>query len=187
MNYAPSTFWYARPGAAGNVEPDPETAALAVALEQDDVVEVFRVKGAIEGEGMKIAERTGGKTQIQTLPEHKWSGNRQLWWIDGKPGDRLILTFTVEKAGTYEVSAELTKAVDYGIAQVLVNREAAGAPLDFFAREVTHQRYPLGTFDLRAGDNTIEFRLTGANPSAVKRHMVGIDYLMLKPAGGGGQ
>ena len=30
MNYAPTTFWYARPGAKGNVQPDPETAALPV-------------------------------------------------------------------------------------------------------------------------------------------------------------
>ena len=32
-----------------------------------------------------------------------------------KPGDRLVLEFPVAKAGRYKVSANLTKAVDYGI------------------------------------------------------------------------
>ncbi|MBN1444128.1 MAG: DUF2961 domain-containing protein, partial [Planctomycetes bacterium] len=62
MNYAPSTFWYARPDARWNVKPDPATAALKVARSEDDVVDVFRVDGAIEAEELKILETTGGKT-----------------------------------------------------------------------------------------------------------------------------
>jgi hypothetical protein len=38
MNYAPSTFWYARPGSQGNVRPDPQTAALPVARTKEDVL-----------------------------------------------------------------------------------------------------------------------------------------------------
>jgi hypothetical protein len=36
VNYAPATFWYARPEATQNVEPDPETAAKPVALKRSD-------------------------------------------------------------------------------------------------------------------------------------------------------
>jgi hypothetical protein len=39
MNYAPATFWYARPGAETNVKPDPKTAAALVAREAADVAE----------------------------------------------------------------------------------------------------------------------------------------------------
>ena len=39
MNYAPATFWYARPGAVSNVKPDPKTAAEPVAREAADVAE----------------------------------------------------------------------------------------------------------------------------------------------------
>ncbi len=48
MNYAPATFWYARPGARSNVRPDPKAAALPVARKQSDVVEVLGVPGAAE-------------------------------------------------------------------------------------------------------------------------------------------
>ncbi len=40
MNYAPATFWYARPGARGNVKPDPKSAALPVPKQRSDVVDV---------------------------------------------------------------------------------------------------------------------------------------------------
>jgi hypothetical protein len=39
MNYAPATFWYARPGAQCNVAPDPASARLPVARKRSDVVE----------------------------------------------------------------------------------------------------------------------------------------------------
>jgi hypothetical protein len=39
MNYAPTTFWYARPGATSNVPPDPQSAALPVAKKRSDVVD----------------------------------------------------------------------------------------------------------------------------------------------------
>jgi len=39
MNYAPTTFWYARPGAKDNVKPDPKTAALPVPKKRSDVVD----------------------------------------------------------------------------------------------------------------------------------------------------
>jgi len=38
MNYAPSTFFYARPGAIVNVRPDPEQARLPVARSVEDVI-----------------------------------------------------------------------------------------------------------------------------------------------------
>jgi len=42
MNYAPTTFWYARPGATSNVAPDPKAAAQPVAHTRSDVVEALR-------------------------------------------------------------------------------------------------------------------------------------------------
>jgi hypothetical protein len=108
-----------------------------------------------------------------------WSCSRQLRWIDGVPGDKLAFTFPVAQAGRYRIEAELTKAVDYGIVQVLVNGAKVGPPIDFFAEKVTHVRADLGEFDLPAGANRLEIVITGANPRAIKRHMFGLDYLLL--------
>ena len=37
MNYAPATFWYARPGATCVIQPDLESARMPVAKETKDV------------------------------------------------------------------------------------------------------------------------------------------------------
>ncbi|MBM4088213.1 MAG: DUF2961 domain-containing protein [Planctomycetes bacterium] len=180
VNFAPAAFWYARPGATWNVQPDPKTAALPVALKRSDVVETFHVKNAVEGEDMKIVETTGGKTENQVIGDLQWSGDTQLWWIDGKVGDRLLLEFPVEKAGRYEVFANLTKAVDYGIVKISVN-DNTPCEFDRFHGRVAHDRLSLGTFELPQGANRLTVEITGANERAIKRHMFGLDYLQLTP------
>ncbi len=180
VNYAPSTFWYARPGATSNVNPDPDTAAEAVALQREDVVEVFLAKDAVEGEAMKIVELTGGTTEIQEMGHFRWSDDKQLWWRDGKQGDRLVLMFPVAKAGRYKVSANLTKAVDYGMVKLTLN-DLEPKEFDRFHPSVTHDKLELGTFQLPAGTNRLTVELTGINEQAVKKYMFGLDYLELIP------
>jgi hypothetical protein len=180
VNYAPATFWYARPGATCNVSPDAETAAKPVALQREDVVEVFKAENAIEGEVMKIIEKTGGTTEIQEVGQFRWSDDSQLWWRDGKAGDRLVLTFPVAKAGRYKVSVNLTKAVDYGIVKVTVN-DTASKEFDRFHSTVAHDKLELGTIQLPAGTNRLTVELTGINEQAVKKYMFGLDYLELVP------
>ena len=38
----------------------------------------------------------------------------------------------------------------------------------------------MGTHNLSAGEHTLTVEITGANPAAVKRHMVGLDYVRLE-------
>ncbi len=181
VNYAPSTFWYARPGATCDVEPDPAAAASRVALRREDVVEVHRVRGAIEGEGLKVLERTGGTTEVQASDGFRWSGHRQLWWKDAKVGDRLVLGVPAGRAGRHKVVAALTKAPDYGIVKLAINGDPAGR-FDRYHAQVAHDALPLGVFDLKQGRNRLAVEIVGANPEAAKRYMVGLDYLRLEPA-----
>ncbi len=44
---------------------------------------------------MKIAAKTGGITETQT--ESRWSGSKQLWWRDGRAGDKLELVLPAAK------------------------------------------------------------------------------------------
>ena len=178
MNYAPSVFWYARPGATGNVKPDPESAALPVPKKRSDMVEIRLVPGAIEGEQLKIVEKTGGKTQVQGSESYEWSNEAQLWWIDGKPGDRLVLEVPVKEAGRYKVIADLTKAVDYGIVRMTLAGQASDK-IDRFNRGVANDAIDIGTFDLKKGVNRLEVEIVGANEEAIKRYMFGLDYLKL--------
>ena len=180
VNYAPATFWYARPGATCNIAPDPAAAAKTVLLKQNYREAVFRVPGVLEGESLKIVGKSGGETKPQTLTHLRWSDATQIWWIDGQPGDQLLMAFPVEKGGRYEVVANLTKAVDYAIVRLSVN-DGPARTFDRYHPQVKHDRLSLGVCDLSAGENRLTVEIDGANDQAVKRHMFGLDYLHLVP------
>jgi hypothetical protein len=177
-NFAPATFWYARPGATASIKPDPDTVAKPVAKERTDLVPVPRVPGAIEGESLKVVERTGGTSQVQNAP-FGWSNDGQLWWMDGAVGDKLIVEFPVEKAGRYAVAANLTKAVDYATVELSVNNNEP-KEFDRFNPDVKLNLVELGTFDLNEGNNTLTVKIVGVNPQAVPRRMFGLDFLKLE-------
>ncbi|MGK0188627.1 MAG: putative membrane-bound dehydrogenase-like protein [Verrucomicrobiales bacterium] len=144
--------------------------------------ETGKVDAAIEGESLKIISKTGttATQEMGGFSLGKWSGNRHLWWTGGKPGDELVLEFNVEKAGTYEVFAAFTKAIDYGTFQITLNGNRLGQPIDGFNTDVTNTPpIPFGSHSLTAGANQLKLKLTGKNPKATN-HMVAIDYLWLK-------
>jgi hypothetical protein len=99
--------------------------------------------------------------------------------MDGVIGDKLVVEFPVERAGRYAVSANLTKAADYGIVEVSVNN---GEPKEFdrYNPDVKHDQVGLGTFDLEEGNNTLTVKIVGANPKAAPRRMFGLDYIKLE-------
>jgi hypothetical protein len=181
VNYAPSTFWYARPSATWNVKPDRETVTLPVALKREDVVEVFIAKDALEGEKLEIVETTGGTHEVQEAPQFRWSDDRQVWWRDGEVGDTMTLAFPVSEAGKYKVVACLTKAVDYGIVELRINN-AAGVTVDRYFPRVEHDIVELGVHELKKGANRLTVEIKGAHEQAIKRFMFGLDYLQLVPA-----
>ncbi len=177
VNMGVIAYWYAAPGATDGFR----------ALEPDDVAvlplpeyQPAKVKGAIEGEGMKILAKTGAP-EVQG-----WggtSGEAHLWWKDGqKPGDTLVLGFEAPRDGRYRVLARFLKAKDYGIARFAVNDQPAGEPIDFYNPEViVTDEIDLGTFTLKAGENRFSETIVGANEKAIKAYMVGLDYLRLAP------
>jgi hypothetical protein len=179
INYAPSTFWYARPGATCSVAPDPESAAKPVAKERTDLVPIHHIDGAIEGETLKVVELTGGRHEVQN-GGFGWSGDAQLWWIDGHTGDKLVLEFPVEKAGNYKLLANLTKAPDYGIVEFRVNDQPSKKFDRFHKITVEHDLLDLGTFSLQQGANRLAVEIVGENPEAVPKRMFGLDYLKLE-------
>jgi len=178
MDYAPATFWYARPGAKSNVAPDPEAAARPVSRQRGDVVEVFRVPGALEGESFEVLERGGGRTEVQDVPQFRWSNDQQLWWIDGAPGDHLELGFDAPAAGRYRVVARLTRANDYGVLKLALNGAPAGE-WDRYHPSVETTEVELGVFELRKKGNRLRVEIVGRNEQALPRHMFGLDALLL--------
>ena len=178
-NHACVSYWYLAPGGTDLYE--------AVSLDERVgywvTPEVQHVKGALEGEQLKILAKTGGNTQEQDLGNHEgeWSGESHLWWTGGKPGDKLDLALPVAAAGTYKLTAQLTKARDYGIVQVYLDGQKLGDPVDLYNNGVIPTgALQFGTHTLTAGDHKLTVEITGANDQAVKAYMFGLDYVLLE-------
>ena len=178
VNMAVTAYWYARPGATDTFKPIRADEAVVRPLAPYTPP---RVAGALEGETLKILKVTG------TAGPQDWSGlsnEQHLWWHAGmKPGDTLAVAFPAPKAGRYRVFGRFLKARDYGIHQLAINGRPTGAPMDFYDAEVRPTgEQSLGEFELKAGDNEFSATVVGANDKAVKSYMLGLDYLLLKPA-----
>ncbi len=177
--YASTVYWYQAAGQKDPYEP--------VAVDQRKgywtPIEVFKIKGAIEGETLAILSKTGGNTTIQDMSGwgEVWSNEAQLWWTGAKPGNTLELALPVEKAGTYRLSMQLTKAIDYGIVQLSLDDKKLGNPIDLFNNGVIATGpIDLGTHELAQGRHVLKVEIIGANEKAVKSYMFGLDYVKLE-------
>jgi hypothetical protein len=174
-------YWYATAESTDTM-PALDTALLTVP--EIPEMEVEKVEGAIEAEKLPV-EITGGDHTIQTSYTWPWSSAGQLWWRDAAPGDTLTLTLPVEAAGPHKVFGRFTRAPDYGIATFTINGQSAGAETDFYDTAVSvGEEIDLGVHNLKQGDNTLTVTLTGSNPKAAPRRMIGLDYLRLEAVGG---
>lgn len=176
VNMSVIDYWYAAPGATDGFK---AIQAEDVVVRPQPELKIVKVKGAIEGEEMKVVEKAGN-----TEAQH-WdgaSGGKHLWWKGGhKPGDTLVLAFNAPQDGAQRVFGRFLKAKDYGIVQFAINGQKAGEPVDFYNDGVViSDEIELGTFELKAGENKLSVTIAGANEKAEKKYMVGIDYLVLK-------
>ena len=175
------SYWYADAASTDNFSPiDPKSLYIpklpALPLPK-------AIKGAIEGEKMRVVSREKGQAWPQKSDMWDWSAGEQMWWFQAAPGDTLVLGFNVPKAGDYEVLGVFTKAPDYAIGTVQVNDAPASEPIDFYHTEVVPTDPPLslGVHQLTRGENTLKLTITGANENAIQNYMMGVDCLLLKP------
>jgi hypothetical protein len=179
--YASTVYWYLEPG--GN---DPYTIVpVEERLGYYVMPEARKVAGAIEAESLKVLATTGGAAREQNMAGFgdEWSNDLQLWWTGAKPGDKLDLALPVAKAGNYKLSAQFTKAVDYGIVQLWLDGHKLGQPIDLYhGWVIATGDVGFGVQRLSQGDHTLSVEITGANPKAEKSYMVGLDYLKLVDA-----
>jgi hypothetical protein len=168
--YATTACWYLAPGGRDPYEP------VAVGERHG-----YYVKTPATAGGFKILGEPPGNVQTQRLTHFKagkWKGDDHLWWTGAKPGDKLELEVRVERTGTYQVSAVLTKARDYGIVQLTLSGRTTGDPIDLYNPDVVNtDPIPLGTFELKEGPHVLGVEIVGANEKAIKSYMFGLDYL----------
>ena len=172
--FASTSVWYLAPGGSDPFGPVPV----------DERFDYWSRTPVIAG-GFRVLGTPPGKVETQDLSgfgEGKWAKNDQLWWTETKPGDKLDLVVRVKQAGTYRVSAVMTKAVDYGIVQCYLDGQKAGGPIDLFNDGVIPTVPPvsLGTHTLTASDHKLTVEIVGANDKAVKAYMFGLDRVIFE-------
>jgi len=179
--YAATAYWYQGPGGKDPYQSVPVEERWGYCTGP----KVHRIKGAIEGERMKILQRTGGRTRPQGMTQFrpgKWSGDTQMFWERGKVGDKLLLALPVAKAGKYELKARLTKANDYSIVQLHLDGKKIGGPIDLFNNGVIPTKVlSFGVHDLAKGPHKLTVEIVGINAKAIKKYMFGLDYVLLEP------
>ncbi len=174
--YACVAYWYQEAGQSDPYEKVSVKERKGYWVKPD----IFKVEGALEGEDLKIIDRSGGGTRWQHLGA-QWSDESQLWWIDGQCKDTLDLALPVEKASRYRLLVQLTKAVDYGIVQLYLDGNKLGKPIDLFNKGVVPTgELELGVHNLDAGEHVFRVEIVDANEQAVKAYMFGLDYLLLE-------
>ena len=142
------------------------------------------VPGALEGEGLKVLNKTGGNAKPQAMGGFgaDWSGASHLWWTGAKPGQKLTLALPVPEKGKYTLKAALTMARDYGIIDVALDDKPVATGWDGYnGPKVIHSdELDWGTHELSAGEHQLTITITGKHADAAPGYMVGLDYVRLE-------
>ena len=176
--FAATVYWYL---ASGQADAYPALSANdRTGWYLDDAT---RLPGALEGEELKVIERTGGTVGPQDMAGFKgsWSNKSHLWWTRVHAGDRLTLALPVKENGQYKLIVQMTKAADYGIVQLSLDGRTLGSPIDCFNKGVVPTGpISLGSLELTKGEHKLMLEIVGANDQAVKPFNAGLDYLKLE-------
>jgi len=174
-----------KPGGKCNIEPDTKRVKEAVSIKRESLYHpVPDLAGYLQGEHLRVVSVTEGNWEVQTSSTWGWSNNAQLWWMDGGSKGSLKAEFEMAEAGEYNITGNFTKAADYGNFRIMINEQSAGRQFTGFhtdkEKPVVTEKVPLGRFKLNKGINTLQIEITGMNPKALPRFMVGIDYLQIR-------
>ena len=139
----------------------------------------------IEGESLR-ADLENKNVSDQHLPpqnDFAWSGDHQLWWREGKEGERITLSFSVPETKKYSVAYNLTQARDYGIVKIWLDDSENVQTIDCFSQTLkTTGKRKHGTSVLEKGQHRLNIEIVGHHPEAIPRRMFGLDYLVLESA-----
>lgn len=139
----------------------------------------------IEAESIQHIDISEGRVSIQAMSGFKsdqWSGGKQVFCSEGKPGTQIRIPVRIEKAGRYDLVGAFTMAPDYAVVRILLDAAVTRQEIDLYNAPDVISSGPLilGQQDLEVGSHLVIVEITGANPSATGL-LVGIDYLQFVP------
>lgn len=188
LTYAATTYWYAKPGAAADVPPQPRAATLPVPTLAEAVAASApsHRPGAVECETMKVPAKSGdfyvGDQDMDPFGGERWSGGHQLLGKTTAVGDAVEIEFPAPDAQPHQLVLYPTQAPDYAVLRFEVNGQKVAAAFDGYAPDVRPApAFVLGTFAPRDGQYRVRVEVIGANPAAKgARYFFGLDCLNLE-------
>jgi TolB-like protein len=170
------------------------TAAAAVDVQADSLTEELFGRSRlsrlgpgsslrVEGESLHPVAKTAGDFEVQRMSGwgNQWSGNAQGWWSKARLSDRLTLALPLERSGRYRLTAQFTKAQDYGNVQLYLDGRRLGESFSGYAPKVVPSgAVDLGVQSLRAGDHTLLVEVSGEAPQVERGDHglgFGLDYI----------
>jgi len=138
--------------------------------------------GALEAEQLELLASQGGRCSMQEMDSFgagNWSEGRQLFChSEGQLWARVRLP---SSSGRQRLDLYLTRAPDFGILEVLLDRRPIGAAYDAWAPAVLASgAIHFGEHELAAGDHELSFVVRTKNPASEAFH-IGIDAVALVP------
>ena len=180
INYALTSYHYILPDTEINVKPDEVAVARSVPRKKSDVIKpVMDDNGIIEGEFLEVMSVENGLAETQYITGWDWSNKGQLWWRNGEQGDKLFTRFLISETGTYDVTARLSRARDYGIVSFEINARVPGTSFNGYTNGEEVVEISLGRHVLLEGENILSVTIIGADQRAEPGNMAGIDCLKL--------
>lgn len=188
LDYAATTYWYARPGATTHRVPLPEEAARMIS----QLKKPERFAGALECESMKVLAQSPGVPVEQqdmapfgadfgnALPRG-WSGEAHLLVESTQVGHFVEIAIPAPDDKPKRITLFATKARDYGVVQFSIDGKSVPSTYDGYAKRVEPSGpIDLGIFTPKAGRFILRAEIVGANPAAVgARYCMGFDCVVL--------
>ena len=180
-DYSSVAYWYAD-GATqpwSSMPPASKILPPHTPLRSPELV----LKSPIEGESLLgSAQVSRGHLEVQDMSGYDgaWSGDGQLWWVDGKIGDTLTLTLP-SHSGSFDLSAYFTQAADYGQFTFALNGQPLGTVFEAYHDGVVNSgRVLLGRVTLPNGPAKFVVTIHGQNVAS-SNTLFGLDALVLTP------
>ncbi|HAY82597.1 MAG TPA: hypothetical protein DCY79_22545 [Planctomycetaceae bacterium] len=165
-----------------------DLASLVSAVERVDYHAIRRPIRATTSDGKYEGEthfERHGHARIQGMAGYgrDWSGDAHFLW-DGAIGDQAKVGFRVPRASHFQLTLQLTRAVDYGVFRIYLDGQPIGNEVDLFSTKVELAPVvDLGKVSLAEGRHQLVFELVRGNPRAKKFRdkgfLLGLDYFKL--------
>ncbi len=179
--YGVTTFFYLTPDTQSNytaTSPDMEQRIFNTLIAADAPALTYNSMQIIKrlgdySEKVPVTQDMSGYANLFGL---EWTDNIQVFWQPSSAGKYFEFSVNLPESSIYDLSAEITKAADYGTFTVSIDGITVGTPYDSYSPNLAVTEHTFGTLYLTQGTHTVQITTVERN-SASAADYIGISKL----------